>query len=112
MSSLDTLYHDYYFVGANKLYKLARENDLDVNYKQVVDFLNKQNVAQLHQPTRPYPMGHITADVQNELWQVDILEMRDFAQQVRESKPQFNGEKLYNSENLTITSREEGLIKQ
>jgi molecular chaperone DnaK len=38
----------------------------------------------------------------------DELGMRDFAQQVRESKPQFNGEKLYNSENLTITSREEG----
>jgi membrane protein len=42
----------------------------------------------------------------------DELGMRDFAQQVRESKPQFKGEKLYNSENLTITSREEGLIKK
>lgn len=41
----------------------------------------------------------------------DELGMRDFAQQVRESEPQFKGEKLYNSENLTITSREEGLIK-
>jgi molecular chaperone DnaK len=37
--------------------------------------------------------------------------MREFAQQVRDSKPQFSGEKLYNSENLTITSREEGLVK-
>jgi molecular chaperone DnaK (HSP70) len=42
----------------------------------------------------------------------DELGMRDFAQQVRESKPQFSGEKLYNSENLTVTSREEGLIKK
>lgn len=42
----------------------------------------------------------------------DELGMRDFAQQVRESRPQFNGEKLYNSENLTVTSREEGLIKK
>lgn len=42
----------------------------------------------------------------------DELGMKDFAQQVRESKPQFSGEKLYNSENLTVTSREEGLIKQ
>ena len=41
----------------------------------------------------------------------DELGMRDFAQQVRESKPQFSREKLYNSENLTVTSREEGLIK-
>jgi molecular chaperone DnaK len=41
----------------------------------------------------------------------DELGMRDFAQQVRDSKPKFNGEKLYNSENLTITSREEGIIK-
>jgi molecular chaperone DnaK (HSP70) len=38
--------------------------------------------------------------------------MKEFAQQVRDSEPQFSGEKLYNSENLTVTSREEGLIKQ
>lgn len=42
----------------------------------------------------------------------DELGMKDFAQQVRESKPQFSGEKLYNSENLTITSSEDRLIKQ
>ena len=42
----------------------------------------------------------------------DDLGMRDFARQVRDSKPQFSGEKLYNSENLTVTSREEGLIKR
>lgn len=42
----------------------------------------------------------------------DELGMKDFAQQVRESKPQFSGENLYNSDNLTVTSREEGLIKQ
>lgn len=41
----------------------------------------------------------------------DELGMRAFAQQVRESKPQISREKLYNSENLTITSGEEGLIK-
>lgn len=42
----------------------------------------------------------------------DDLGMRDFARQVRDSKPQFSEEKLYNSENLTVTSREEGLIKR
>lgn len=42
----------------------------------------------------------------------DELGMRDFAQQIMESKPQFIGEKLYNSENLTVTLREEGLIKK
>jgi molecular chaperone DnaK (HSP70) len=42
----------------------------------------------------------------------DDLGMKAFARQVRDSKPQFSGEKLYNSENLTITSREEGLIKK
>lgn len=42
----------------------------------------------------------------------DGLGMRDFAQQVRDSRPKFNLEKLYNSENLTITSREEGIIKK
>lgn len=42
----------------------------------------------------------------------DELGMRDFAKQVRESKPHFSGEQLYNSENLTITLREEGLIKR
>ena len=42
----------------------------------------------------------------------DDLGMKEFARQVRDSKPQFSGEKLYNSENLTITSREEGLTKK
>lgn len=42
----------------------------------------------------------------------DSLGMREFAQQVRDSKPRFNGEKLYNSENLTATLREEGLINK
>lgn len=40
----------------------------------------------------------------------DELSMRDFAQQVRDSKPQFQDDKLYNSENLTVTSKEDGLI--
>lgn len=42
----------------------------------------------------------------------DELGMKEFARQVRDSKPEFSGEKLYNSENLTVTSREEGLIKR
>lgn len=42
----------------------------------------------------------------------DELGMKEFARLVRDSKPQFSGEKLYNSENLTVTSREEGLIKK
>jgi molecular chaperone DnaK (HSP70) len=41
----------------------------------------------------------------------DELGMIDFAQQVRDSKPQFNTDKLYNDANLTVTSREEGLVK-
>lgn len=40
------------------------------------------------------------------------LGMRDFAQQVRQSKPTFKGEELYNSDNLTQIIIEEGLIKQ
>jgi len=42
----------------------------------------------------------------------DELGMRDFSQQVRESQPKFTGEKLYNTENLTVTNKEEGLVKQ
>ncbi len=42
----------------------------------------------------------------------DELGMRDFAQQVRQSKPTFKGEELYNTDNLTKTNIEEGLIKQ
>lgn len=40
------------------------------------------------------------------------LGMREFAQQVRSSVPQFKGDKLYNTENLTVTYREEGIIKK
>jgi molecular chaperone DnaK len=41
----------------------------------------------------------------------DKLNMRDFAQQVRESTPRFKGDDLYNSENLTQTVLENELIK-
>jgi molecular chaperone DnaK (HSP70) len=39
------------------------------------------------------------------------LGMWDFAQQVRDSKPQSNNDKLYDDGNLTITQREERLIR-
>lgn len=42
----------------------------------------------------------------------DELGMRDFANQVRSSKPSFKSNKLYNTDNLTISSREEELIKK
>ena len=41
----------------------------------------------------------------------DELGMRDFAIHVRDSKPKFNSERLYNLENLTVTNKEEGLVK-
>jgi molecular chaperone DnaK (HSP70) len=40
------------------------------------------------------------------------LGMRDFARQVRDSKPKKSNEKLFNYDNLTITQREEGIIKK
>ncbi|MBP6234879.1 MAG: Hsp70 family protein [Saprospiraceae bacterium] len=42
----------------------------------------------------------------------DELGMKDFAQQVRQSTPTFKVTELYNSDNLTQTNIEEGLIKQ
>jgi molecular chaperone DnaK len=42
----------------------------------------------------------------------DELGMRDFAQEVRGAKPTFNGTQLYNSDNLTKTNIEEGIIKR
>jgi molecular chaperone DnaK (HSP70) len=41
----------------------------------------------------------------------DDLGLRDIAQQVRQSKPKFEGEGLYNSENLTKSHIEEGIVK-
>lgn len=41
----------------------------------------------------------------------DELGMRDFASHVRDSKPKFSNDKMYNSNNLTVTTKEEGLIK-
>jgi molecular chaperone DnaK (HSP70) len=42
----------------------------------------------------------------------DEIGLRDFAQQVRDSQPRLKGERLYNSDNLTVTYREAGLTKQ
>lgn len=40
------------------------------------------------------------------------LGMHEFAQYVRDSQPRLRGEKLYNAENLTVTSIEQGLTQQ
>lgn len=40
------------------------------------------------------------------------LGMRDFARQVRDSKPKKSNEKLFNYDNLTITQKEESLVKK
>jgi molecular chaperone DnaK (HSP70) len=41
----------------------------------------------------------------------DELGKRDFAKQVRESKPQFNDDRLYDIDNLTVTANQTGLMK-
>lgn len=41
----------------------------------------------------------------------DELGLRDIAQQVRQSQPKFQGEGLYNSDNLTKSYSEEGIVK-
>jgi len=40
------------------------------------------------------------------------LGMRDFSKQVHDSKPKKSSQKLFNYDNLTITQKEEGLIKK
>ena len=61
-------------VDANKLYKKARENNINTTFRQVQEFLNNQHVHQISkQNYRPPHFSSIIAEKIRDEYQIDIM---------------------------------------
>ena len=83
MDQLKLLYYDPLtgFISANKLYKKAKQLGLKLSHKQVAEFIQKQETAQLNRPTTTAQVSynHIYAHKVNGCWQSDLLDMQKWS---------------------------------
>ena len=74
------LYEKYNFPSADKLYKLIKENNLDIPKKEIKEYISNQEENQLltvpHE--RKADLGHITASYKNEFWQMDLFDLSKY----------------------------------
>lgn len=77
-NNLQELYEKYDFPGVDKLYKIAKQNNLKVTLKQVKEFIDDQKVSQLHKKAPKRSNHPITAPNKNIEYQMDILDMQKF----------------------------------
>ena len=74
-STIEKYYLDNFFPNADELYKLLKQDDIEITKKQVKEFLNKKDLEQIQkiQNKDPKKSGHIVAAYENQLWQIDIF---------------------------------------
>lgn len=77
-NNLQDLYLKYDFPGIDKLYKIAKKNNLNVTHKQIKEFIENQKVSQLHKKAPKRTNHPITAPNKNLEYQMDILDMQKF----------------------------------
>ena len=77
-NKLKDLYEKYDFPGVDKLYKIAKQNNLNVTYKQVKEVIENQKVAQLHRKAPKRTNHPITTSNKNLEYQMDLLDMKKF----------------------------------
>jgi hypothetical protein len=74
-STIEKYYLDNFFPNADELYKIMKEDDIEITKKQIKEFLNKKDLEQIQklQHKDPKKSGHIVAAYENQLWQIDIF---------------------------------------
>jgi len=79
---IDEIYNDNNFPGLEKLYKLVKSDHPKITKNEVKDFLDNQIGEQLLKTTKKKSrkkLGTITANYENELWNLDIFDLSKFA---------------------------------
>jgi len=87
---IDEIYNENNFPALDKLYKLVKSDHPKITKNEVKDFLDNQIGEQLLKTTKKKSrkkLGTITANYENELWQLDIFDLSKFAK--------FNSNNLY-----------------
>ena len=80
IKKLEKLYKEYGFIGRNALYTLAKKSGLNVTMNDIVNFLDKQEVHQIHtRKTRKQTItSAIVAPNSNFYYQMDLLDMQGY----------------------------------
>jgi uncharacterized protein YehS (DUF1456 family) len=67
--TIENYYIDNLFPNANELYKLLKQDNINVTKKQVKAFLDKKDLEQIQkiQNKDPKKSGHITAKYENQI---------------------------------------------
>ena len=85
MDQLKKLYYDPEngFIGMQKLYKLSKEHNLNLTFKEVKDWYNDQNINQIYkQPPKQKKFNKIIAPYYSiGCFQADLMDMSRFYQQ-------------------------------
>ena len=76
---LQELYEANGFPGIAKLYSIVKQHKLKIPLKDVSDFVNNNEVSQLHKRTKKVKGRHITTTGPQTEYQIDLLDMQKFA---------------------------------
>jgi len=79
-SIIEKYYIKYNFPNQQKLYRIMRDDDIDITHKQIKDYLNKKIEAQLLKINKPKKKreGHIIAITYEDNAQMDIYDLSKY----------------------------------
>ena len=77
---IDLYYKEYNYPNADELYRLLQEDNHKITKKTVKEFLDKIDEEQILKENKSKTnSGHITAMIENGLWQLDIFILSRYA---------------------------------
>jgi hypothetical protein len=79
-SIIEKYYIKYNFPNQQKLYRIMRDDDIDITHKQIKDYLNEKIEAQLLKINKPMKKreGHIIAITYEDNAQMDIYDLSKY----------------------------------
>ena len=79
---IDHIYEANNFPGFSALVKLVQKQNPSISQKQIQHFYDTQLEIQiLHKQPKIKPSGHVTADLENEFWNMDIYDLSKYQNQ-------------------------------
>lgn len=84
-TTLKDIYEQHNYVGAKKLYKLAKQTGLKITHKQVNAFLKGEPINQTF-TIRTKPNGHMVSLFPDYKYMMDLIDMDKFKQQNKGNK--------------------------
>lgn len=82
---MEDIYREYNYPSLKRFTEILKDRGLKKSQKEIKEFIEKQNVGQLHKPVQKVKknLKHITASSPNEIWQIDLLDYQKYSRQNR-----------------------------